>query len=292
MIVVPPGEFWMGARDGEGIDAERPRHKVVIAKAFAVSKFEVRFADWDVCVEVGPCPKLSDSGFGRGKQPVINVSWDEAKLYVAWLSAMTGKPYRLLSESEWEYAARAGTDRKYSWGDEIGKGNANCDGCGSEWDNKRPAPVGAFKANAFGLHDMHGNVWEWCEDPWHDDYNGAPPDDGSVWQNGDMSLLVVRGSSWYNGPRFLPAAARDRGASPSVETTASASAWPERFSKSCILTSKAARQGFRPYHCGAAFGARQPNYHIASHLPPPRRLLRLNKAFSRISSYPPPPARR
>ena len=162
-----------------------------------MSKFEVTFDEWDACVAYGDCdPRVSDSGWGRGRQPVINVTWDDAKRYVAWLSRMTGKPYRLLTEAEWEYAARAGTQTAYSWGDEIGKGNANCDGCGSQWDNKQTAPVGSFAANAFGLYDMHGNVWEWVEDCFHDNYEGAP-DDGSAWTaDGDCNSRVLRGGSW------------------------------------------------------------------------------------------------
>ena len=139
------------------------------------------FDEWDACVAYGGCePGVSDSGYGGGRKPVINVTWDDAQRYVAWLSRMTGKPYRLLSEAEWEYAARAGTQTAYSWGDKIGKGNANCNGCGSQWDNMQPAPVGSFAPNAFGLNDMHGNVWEWVEDCYHDNYDGAPTD-GSAW---------------------------------------------------------------------------------------------------------------
>ena len=108
---------------------------------------------------------VSDSGWGRGRRPVIDVTWDDAQTYVAWLSKITGKPYRLLTEAEYEYAARAGTETAYPWGDEIGDGTmANCDGCGSQWDNKQTAPVGSFAANGFGLYDMVGNVWEWTED--------------------------------------------------------------------------------------------------------------------------------
>ena len=129
------------------------------------------------------------TALGRGRQPVINVTWDDAQRYVAWLSKMTGKPYRLLSEAEWEYAARAGTQTAYSWGDEIGKGNANCNGCGSQWDNKQTAPVGSFAPNAFGLYDMHGNVWEWVEDCFHDNYNGAP-EDGSAWMQVATAIAV------------------------------------------------------------------------------------------------------
>ena len=158
MVVVPAGEFTMGSPATEkGRWNEGPQHSVAIPRPFAASKFEVTFADWDACVGVGGCPhenRASDSGWGRGRQPVIGVSWDDAQAYVAWLSRMTGKTYRLLTETEWEYAARAGSQAAYSWGDEIGKGNANCNGCGSQWDNKRTAPVGSFAANAFGLHDI------------------------------------------------------------------------------------------------------------------------------------------
>jgi formylglycine-generating enzyme required for sulfatase activity len=142
------------------------------------------------------------------------VSWAEAKQYVDWIVKLTGKPYRLLTEAEWEYAARAGTTTVYFWGDEIGDGNANCNPCGSQWDGKRTAPVGSFAANAFGLHDMHGNVWEWVEDCWHDSYAGNPPADGSAWTaGGNCNIRVVRGGSWLNDPDFLRSAIRDRSTS-------------------------------------------------------------------------------
>jgi formylglycine-generating enzyme required for sulfatase activity len=128
--------------------------------------------------------------------PVINVSWGDAKQYVGWLSQLTGKEYRLLTEAEWEYAARAGANTRYSWGDDPGMGNANCDGCGSQWDLQQTAPVGSFKPNALGLYDMHGNVWEWVEDSWHENYDSAPTD-GSAWlRGGKPSYRVVRGGSW------------------------------------------------------------------------------------------------
>jgi formylglycine-generating enzyme required for sulfatase activity len=213
MVVVPAGEFTMGSPATEkGRWNEGPQHSVAIPRPFAVSKFEVTFADWDACVAVGGCPhenRASDGGWGRGRQPVIGMSWDDAQAYVAWLSRMTGKTYRLLTETEWEYAARAGSQAAYSWGDEIGKGNANCNGCGSQWDNKRTAPVGSFAANAFGLHDMHGNVWEWVEDCEHENYNGAPKD-GSAWiEEGECGRRVLRGGSWNSYPRGLRAARRD-----------------------------------------------------------------------------------
>jgi formylglycine-generating enzyme required for sulfatase activity len=133
---------------------------------------------------------------GRETRPLINVSWDDVQQYVAWFSKMTDRPYRLLSEAEWEYAARAGTTTAYSWGDEIGKNNANCNGCGSEWDSRRTAPVGSFAPNQFGLYDMHGNVWEWVEDCLHTNYEGAPKD-GSAWiAQGDCNNRVIRGGSW------------------------------------------------------------------------------------------------
>jgi formylglycine-generating enzyme required for sulfatase activity len=210
MIVVPAGDFTMGspATEQGRYDTEGPQHTVMIARPFAVSKFDVTFADWDACVSVGGCPRASDSGFGRGTKPVINVTWDEAQQYVAWFSKMTGQPYRLLTEAEWEYAARAGTTTTYPWGDEIGKGNANCTGCGSKWDNQETSPVGSFKPNAFGLYDMHGNVWQWVEDCYEANYSGAPTD-GSAWTTGDCNQRVLRGGAWSYNPQLLRSASRD-----------------------------------------------------------------------------------
>jgi formylglycine-generating enzyme required for sulfatase activity len=138
------------------------------------------------------------------------VSWNDAKEFVRWLSRKTGQPYRLLTEAEWEYAARAGSTSAYSWGNNIGTGNANCDGCGSQWDKRQTAPVGSFHTNAFGLYDMPANVWEWCEDKWPADYTGGPPKDGSAWLGGDGSLRVIRGGSWNHDPRSLRSAYRYR----------------------------------------------------------------------------------
>jgi formylglycine-generating enzyme required for sulfatase activity len=214
MIVVPAGEFLMGSPPTEAgrFPNEDPQHKVTISRPFAVAKFDVTFADWDACVAVGGCQKegrAGDTGWGRGTRPVIYVSWDDAQAYVAWLSRMTGKSYRLLTESEWEYAARAGTSTAYSWGDEIGKNNGNCDGCGSQWDNSKTSPVSSFAPNAFGLYDMHGNVWQWVEDCYINNYNGAPAN-GSAWTTGDCSLHVVRGGSWTDEPELLRSANRRR----------------------------------------------------------------------------------
>jgi formylglycine-generating enzyme required for sulfatase activity len=210
MVVVPAGEFMIGspADESDHYDNEGPLHRVTIARPLAVSKFEVTFELWDACVAVGTCAHVPDSNMGRGTQPVINVSWDHAQQYVAWLATMTGRPYRLLSEAEWEYAARAGTTTAYSWGDELGKNNANCNGCGSEWDGRQTAPVGSFPPNQFGLYDMHGNVWEWVEDCLHTNYEGAP-DDGSAWiVQGDCNNRVIRGGSWIGYPVGLRSALR------------------------------------------------------------------------------------
>jgi formylglycine-generating enzyme required for sulfatase activity len=216
MIVIPPGKFMMGSlvtekgRYDYEDDGYGHQHKVTIAKPFAVSKYEVTFAEWDACVAVGGCPRggmSQDQGWGRGTQPVINVNWEEARQYAAWLSRMTGKPYRLLSEAEWEYAARAFTQTRFSWGNNVGRGNASCYECGSRWDYKQPAPVGSFKPNSFGLYDMHGNVWEWVEDCYHPTYEGAPTD-GSAWMTGDCSLHFVRGGSWFDAARDIRSAMR------------------------------------------------------------------------------------
>ena len=192
-------------------DDEGPRHFVIIGSSFAVGVFEVTFAEWNACVSDGGCGgyRPDDEGWGRGRRPVINVSWDDAQSYVAWLSRETGEAYRLLSESEWEYAARGGTQTRYWWGDDIGRNRANCDGCGSRWDDESTAPVGSFAANAFGLHDVHGNVWEWVQDCWNDSYVGAPGD-GSAWESVNCSLRVLRGGSWDDFPGGLRAAIRNR----------------------------------------------------------------------------------
>ncbi len=179
MVKLPGGAFEMGESDCDAKDArsssssECPRHSVTI-QPFEIGKYEVTFEEYSVFVldSVG-FEVPSDQNWGRGSRPVINVSWDDAKAYAEWLSRVTGKPFRLPTEAEWEYAARAGTTTNYWWGDDVnqdGKVWANCSDCGSEWGGKKTAPVGSFPANGFGLHDMHGNVWEWTEDDWHDNY--------------------------------------------------------------------------------------------------------------------------
>jgi formylglycine-generating enzyme required for sulfatase activity len=212
MVVVPAGSFTMGSPPTEkGYNvAEGPQHAVTIAKPFAVAKFQLTFDEWDTCVTYGDCPEgVSDGGFGRGQRPVIFVTWDDAQRYAAWLSKMTGKPYRLLTEAEYEYAARAGGQTAYPWGDDIGMNNANCRGCGSKWDDSQTAPVGSFKPNAFGLYDMIGNIYQWVEDCVHSNYDGAPTD-GSAWiEGGNCTYHIDRGGSWNFTPDSLRSAFRD-----------------------------------------------------------------------------------
>ncbi len=217
MVVVPNGSFVMGspATEKNRLPNEGPQHDVTIAKTFAVSKFEVTFDQWDACTAVGGCKphEQADAGWGRGRQPVINVSWEDAQQYVAWLSKTTGKSYRLLTEAEYEYATRAGTQTPYPWGTEIGRKNANCIGCGSgPSDLERPVPVGSFTPNKFGLYDMVGNVWAWVEDCDHESYEGAPKD-GSAWtKGGNCEVRVVRGGSWFSTPQSIRSATRSRDA--------------------------------------------------------------------------------
>jgi formylglycine-generating enzyme required for sulfatase activity len=228
MIVVPARSFIMGSRpvliDPVVSDAlrklpqersdpsrnERPKHRVTISKPFAVSKFEVTFSEWDTCVAAGGCNgyRPSDQGWGRRRQPVINITWDDAQHYVAWLSLVTGKIYRLLSESEYEYATRAGTQTAYPWGDHVGTNHANCMDCGSQWD-RRAAPVGSFAPNGFGLYDMVGNVTQWVEDCYHDNYEGAPTD-GTPWMTGNCTYRVMRGGAFFNYNLVLRSAFRNQ----------------------------------------------------------------------------------
>ena len=205
-------EEWDGAIKLE-LAKMTPIHKVRIDYLLAVGMYPVTFDEWDACVSDGGCGgyRPDDEGWGRGALPVINVSWEDAQNYVKWLSWKTGKGYRLLSESEWEYVARAGTRTRYWWGDEIDRNRANCNECGSRWDNKRTASVGSFSANTFGLYDVHGNVQEWVEDCWNDSYDGAP-EDGSAWVSEDCDCYqrVLRGGSWSYLPRNLRSTSRNR----------------------------------------------------------------------------------
>jgi formylglycine-generating enzyme required for sulfatase activity len=212
MVVIPAGEFTMGSPASE-MQAEA-QHRVTIAKPFAVSKFEVTFDEWDACVRAGGCDgyRPDDQGWGRGRRPVVDVSWENAKSYVEWLARKTGKPYRLLTEAEWEYAARAGTTSRFSTGDAISPRQANYDGGAdgsgpSDVNRQKTTPVGSFPPNAFGLYDMHGNAMEWVEDCWHNEYTDAPTD-GSAWLEGNCDGRVMRGGSWQDSSSELRSAAR------------------------------------------------------------------------------------
>ena len=207
IVWLPQGEFIMG----ESSAANGPRHVVRINYMLAVGRYEVTFAEWDACVTDGGCRRRPyDSGWGRGRQPVINVSWADAQQYSAWLSRKTGKRYRLLTEAEWEYAARAGSHASYWWGNDAGHGDANCYDCGSRWDRRQAAPVGSFAPNPFGLYDMHGNVSEWVEDCYHDRYRDAP-NDGRAWTldcGASTDTRIVRGGAWRSPTHAMRSAGR------------------------------------------------------------------------------------
>ncbi len=217
MVVVPAGKFVMGSPPSEPgrRDDEGPPHTVAIAQPFAVGKFEVTFDEWDACVADRQCGAAKDEGWGRGRRPVINVSWEQAVGYTEWLSDKTGKKYRLLSEAEREYSAWAGTTTVRFWGDSAGRAcifaNVNDSSFGCNDGFEYTAPVGSFKPNAFGLYDMLGNVWEWVADCYNKTYDGAPTD-GSAWSMGDCSLRVLRGGSWFYPPPDVRSASRNRSA--------------------------------------------------------------------------------
>ena len=205
MVAVPAGSFTMGGK----ADYAGPPHRVTIASDFAIGRFEVTFDEWGRCVDEGACKtRPDDRGWGRGQRPVINVSWLDAKAFASWLSQKTGYKYRLPSEAEWEYAARSGTGTTFWWGSDVGSGRANCQNCNTG-QGKMTLPVGAFKPNAFGLYDTSGNVAEWVEDCWHDDYRGAPTD-GSAWNQPQCQLRVLRGGAYDSDATYVGSASRFR----------------------------------------------------------------------------------
>jgi formylglycine-generating enzyme required for sulfatase activity len=241
MVTIPPGWFLMGSPESEKArtKTEGPRHEVVLSRLVAIGQDPVSVAAFAAFIDrtnhpMGDSARIfngkkwedtkgkgwRDPGFPQaGDHPVTCVSWDDARAYVAWLNQYLGlagraDAYRLPSEAEWEYACRAGTTTPFSFGETLSTEQANYDGNfaygrGREtglW-RKGTTPAGAFRPNAFGLRDMHGNVFEWCEDVWHERYDGAPKD-GSAWVSGGPSLRVVRGGSWYNNPRYLRSANR------------------------------------------------------------------------------------
>ena len=237
MLSIPGGQFVMGSTGFSNV--EIPAHTVTI-QPFQLGETEVTWAQYQGCIDSGACSNNAyDQGWGRANRPVINVSWNDVQRYIQWLNNKTGQRFRLASEAEWEYAARAvvgksgrevenSSNQNYSWGDNIGENNANCDGCGSQWDDQKTAPVASFSANSIGLYDMHGNVWEWVQDCWHDNYNGAPTN-GNAWEvelqdsaklqrafkmqgaptiQGECRRRVLRGGSWNNVRGYLRSAYR------------------------------------------------------------------------------------
>lgn len=224
MVAIPGGVFMMGSsQDEKGrYEDEGPQHRVTV-RTFEMGKYAVTFAEWDACVADGGCRRTQqsrsnrpskgylpkDKGWGRGNRPVIGVNWENAQTYIDWLNKRTGKKYRLPSEAEWEFAARGGTTSQRWWGDAIGKNKANCIDCGSQWGGTQTAPVGSFGANSYGLYDALGNVWQWTEDCWHDNYIGAPSD-GSAWVQGSCEERVLRGGSWSDYSWGLRSALRGR----------------------------------------------------------------------------------
>lgn len=221
MALIPPGKFLMGSEPSEkdGKDNEKPRHAVEIAYPFAVGAYEVTLAEWEACVNEGVCSSIpldSFSGSERGKRPVTDVTWHEAKAYADWLSGRMGMNYRLPSESEWEYVARANTTTLFHTGQSITSAQANYDGR-YDWRRSgvltsdiymgRPLEVGLFEANAFGLYDIHGNASEWTLDCYNSHYNGAP-EDGRAWDTGNCKRRVVRGGSWKDKPMDIRSARR------------------------------------------------------------------------------------
>ncbi len=236
MVGIPAGSFTMGSPADEPgrYDAEGPLHPVSV-NSFALGKYPVTTREFlqflsNSGYQPAPCSALlglqwHSPGHGLAYPPTDTLppdwpatclNWNDAQAYIAWLNGKVAgngaaRRYRLPSEAEWEYAARAGSGTARWWGEQIGVGNANCNGCGSAWDGRAIAPVGSFAANPFGLYDMLGNVWQWVEDCWNDSYQGAPRD-GAAWLSGDCHHRVLRGGSWSSLPVFVRAAARSRSA--------------------------------------------------------------------------------
>jgi formylglycine-generating enzyme required for sulfatase activity len=219
MVVIPRGTFTMGspAAEKERESHEGPQRLVTFSRQLAVGVFAVTFDEWDACVAGGGCGhRPADQGWGRGRRPVINVSWKDANAYLLWLSRKTGKTYRLLSEAEREYVARAGTTTPFWWGSSISSSQANYDGNytyndGPKGERRgRTVPVDSFLPNPFGLYQVHGNVWEWTGDCWNDSHSGAATDGAALITAGCRDR-VLRGGSWDKGPLRLRSACRDRG---------------------------------------------------------------------------------
>ncbi|WP_442856503.1 SUMF1/EgtB/PvdO family nonheme iron enzyme [Burkholderia sp. WSM2230] len=205
MIALPAGSFSMGSNSDD--PSEKPVHHVTIGAPFAIGKYEVTVEQWNACVAANACPKLTPETNANKAAPARDLSWDDAQQYVQWLARTTGKPYRLPTEAEWEYAVRGGTTTAYWWGDQMRKGNANCKDCGEPWHKEGPEAAGSFAANPYGLYDMNGSVWEWTADCWHNSYQSAPVD-GRAWENPGCDMRVIRGGSWREGGGYMLSATR------------------------------------------------------------------------------------
>ena len=204
MVRVPGGTFQKGSAEQSRHASAIPVRQMALPEPLAIGVYEVTFDEWDACLQAGGCRdhRLDDNGWGRGARPAINLHWEDAQSYVVWLRERTGRGYRLLTETEWEYAARARTVTKYSWGDEIGSNQANCSGCGSPWDGDWTAPVGSFPPNLWGLHDMHGNLWELVGNCWSDG------DLGALLKGSECKRRVVRGGGWNSPPDQIASSTR------------------------------------------------------------------------------------
>ncbi len=205
MVCIPAGEFKMGDNQGKGNRDEQPVHDISV-KTFAMARHEVTFEQYDQFVKATATKKPDDEGWGRDNRPVIWVSWQEATDYTEWLSQQTGRHYRLPTEAEWEYAARAGKQKIYGYSNQIGKNRANCANSGSHWSNNLTAPVGSFAYNDFGLYDMVGNVWEWTCSAYQSRYRGG---EIICADKDNYSGRVLRGGSWFLDKRLCRVAARN-----------------------------------------------------------------------------------
>ena len=205
MIEVPLGSFQMGSR-GED-PTEQPLHEVGIKRRFAIGVLEVTYGEWMACVKEKGCKYAPELPSATDRSPMRNVSWSDALQYTEWLKKTTHQPYRLPTEAEWEYVARANSLTHYWWGNEPGVVHANCKGCGGDWNREAPAQTGSFPPNSFGIYDMNGSVWEWVSDCWHGSYKGAP-NDGSSWESPGCQQRVLRGGSWRDNPRLVRSSSR------------------------------------------------------------------------------------
>jgi len=210
LVMLKGGKFDHGDLTGRGDGDEKPVRSISLAYPFAIGIYEVTFEEYDKFCEATEKAKPDDSGWGRGRRPVINVTWNDAVAYTKWLSEQTGKTYRLPSDTEWEYVARAETKSRFWWGRKVGKDKANCAGCGSLWDAEKTARVGKFAPNPFGLHDTAGNVFEWAADCYHDSFAEAPRDGKPLEKAAGCGKRVIRGGAWSFPPKEVRSANRWR----------------------------------------------------------------------------------